>query len=50
MAKVLAIPLNNVALEKCKKKKLADVNDLFFRATAPYVIPTRARGMTSVYA
>ena len=33
-----------------RKKKLANVNTLLFRATARDVIPTRARGMTSVYA
>ena len=36
--------------EKNVRKKLANANALLFRATAPDVIPTRAWGMTSVYA
>ena len=32
------------------RKKLANVNALLFIASAPDVIPTRARGMTSDYA
>ena len=40
-----------MSLEKnVRKKKLANVIALLFRATAPDVIRTRARGMTSVYA
>ena len=47
---MLAILFDNIAREKYKKKKLENVNALLFRVTAPDVIPTRARGMTSVYA